>query len=991
VARSDLADDLLGRVDELEQLGAVLDALPHGGGARFVVGSPGIGKTILLEWTAAEAARRGFVVLRAIGSASEARLPFAGLYQVLRPVLPLASGLPRFERNALAAAFGESEAGAVPGSDGPGSDPNLVAMATLNLLSAAVAERGPILVAVDDVQWLDRWTLQTLAFVARYAGDDRFAVVAAGRVGFGAEGAVAAEAAAWAAAGITVLRLGALGVPESSELLRRQGLTPGIRHDRILRTAAGNPLALAELAVAWRTAPEPLHPHQAPAPLTDRLREAFADLLVGLPPSARDVLLVVAAHSGYSAAAILEAVRELGSRADEGLDAAVRHGLLVRAGSQDDGLDSGSGDGSDSGSGDGSDSGSGDGSEGLRAAPASSPDGARVLLTHPLLRPVILQCEPLTRVHAAQAAIATTLEARSPEQAAWHRAHSVVGPDEELAARLAVDGGRAVRRQDFAAAACLLRRAADLSADPARRVERLLVAAAHCREIGRQDLVRLLVAEIRGLPLGPIDHARAEALSLDVHAVPDIAPARAALLCDLAVTAAAAGRTRLAWHLLGTVALHCWHAGAPSTTRAAVVEAAELVRTSEPGEHGSPGGRLLVLALADPAAHAGAVQAGLAALEGVRFAGDGTTGCDPRSLTAFGIAAAAVGDTGRAVSLLEAAQAGLLAQHRYGGLDIITGLAAWALLAEGESGRAEAVLGTARQAAAHHGHAWPARLQAADAHLAALRGDPAAALEAADSVAESAGAGLADDRFLRSHLVLVRGMALMGLGRHAEAYRVLNRLFDPEDPVHHAGQRHVALGYLAEAAVHADHGAEAGRTADALAAEYDGAPPSALRIRMGVVRALLNLDDSEEPHLAALTESGLSRFDRARVQLAHGRWLRRTRQVTGSRAPLAAALAVFEAVDARPWADRARAELQATVERRPPSAAGEAGGLAMLSPQERQIVMLAARGLSNREIGQRLHLAPRTVGSHLYRIFPKLGVSSRTQLASVLAQTDPGI
>ena len=122
-------------------------------------------------------------------------------------------------------------------------------------------------------------------------------------------------------------------------------------------------------------------------------------------------------------------------------------------------------------------------------------------------------------------------------------------------------------------------------------------------------------------------------------------------------------------------------------------------------------------------------------------------------------------------------------------------------------------------------------------------------------------------------------------------------------------------------------------------------------------------------------------FQRARIQLAYGQWLRRQRRVADSRALLRGARDTFEALGCASWGDQARGELRASGERsrrRAPEARDQ------LTPQELQIAQLAAQGLSNREIGQRLFLSHRTISTHLYRVFPKLGITSRAELSGAL-------
>jgi DNA-binding CsgD family transcriptional regulator len=195
--------------------------------------------------------------------------------------------------------------------------------------------------------------------------------------------------------------------------------------------------------------------------------------------------------------------------------------------------------------------------------------------------------------------------------------------------------------------------------------------------------------------------------------------------------------------------------------------------------------------------------------------------------------------------------------------------------------------------------------------------------------------------------------------------------------------RFMGIGALADAAVQCGNQAVATTILGELEALATLTPSPALRFGILYARPILaNDNDAERLYLDALaSELGAWPFLRARLQLGYGAWLRRRRRIAESRAPLRAARDTFDALGTPRWAERARQELRASGERsrrRVPDTRDE------LTPQELQIARLAAAGLSNRDIGQQLYLSPRTVASHLYRVFPKLGVTSRSQLASAL-------
>ena len=189
--------------------------------------------------------------------------------------------------------------------------------------------------------------------------------------------------------------------------------------------------------------------------------------------------------------------------------------------------------------------------------------------------------------------------------------------------------------------------------------------------------------------------------------------------------------------------------------------------------------------------------------------------------------------------------------------------------------------------------------------------------------------------------------------------------------------------FLAEAAAHTGRVKEARQIIDELEAEATITPAPTLHRQLSYARAVLADDEEAEDLFTAALRADLTRWPwlRARLELAYGRWLRRQRRVAQARPPLRAAQITFDLIGAASWAKQARAELRAAGER---TQAQELSAQDVLSAQELQIARLVAEGLSNREIGERLFLSPRTVGSHLYRIFPKLEITSRAQLAARL-------
>jgi ATP/maltotriose-dependent transcriptional regulator MalT len=358
---------------------------------------------------------------------------------------------------------------------------------------------------------------------------------------------------------------------------------------------------------------------------------------------------------------------------------------------------------------------------------------------------------------------------------------------------------------------------------------------------------------------------------------------------------------------------------------------------------------------------------------------DPTAEQDPGVLRLLGMAAATVGAFVLAESFFASAVAGLRQQGRLALLAQALVLHAWT--ARETHGLRLAVIHAEEGARLAHETGQPLFAAGAAVTLAAaatMRGDERAA-EAFAADAERATASTEAGDVL-ADLQLIRGIASLADGRHAEALAQLRRVYDPADEAFHPVMGSWAVADFVEAAVFAGREREGRAVFDRLAVQLDGV--SSPRFELAMLRARPWL--AEEADVDGLYRAALSAdytgwpYVRARLNLAHGEWLRRQRRVIEARDQLRLAREAFDAFGAVRWGERARRELRASGEVsrvRPPDAFDQ------LTAQELQIARLAARGLSNRAIGEHLYLSPRTIGSHLYRVFPKLGITSRAELA----------
>ncbi|WP_253208774.1 helix-turn-helix transcriptional regulator [Streptomyces niphimycinicus] len=901
-------------------------------GVLILTGEPGAGKSTLLGLAADRHPGR---VLRMTGSESEANLTFAGLHQLLRPVLDETAGLSARQRSALLGAIGlgdaeprdsglaepephgtglgdaephdtglrQAESGGVDSGHGGPPDRLLLGVALLNLLSD-LARRSPVLVVADDVQWIDAGSLELLAFAARRIGDEPLAVLAAARdtAGEGTRGGATAPFS-----GFPLRTLGPLDATAAGLLLDRQPHPPtGRGRLRILDQAAGNPLALVELARAngARGADSADSAEAELLPPTDRLMRVFAADLDALPEATRQALLLVAADDRAVAGRV------------EALAPAEAAGLLRLTG--------------------------------------GGHDGWRARFRHPLIRSAIYHCAPLAARRRAHRDLAALLGAE-PDRRAWHLAAAAEGPDEEIAAALEESAARARGRGGYTAATTALERAAELSPGRRDRARRLVAAAGVAVSTGQPHWVRGLAARAVELTDDPALSAEA---SLRVGQVLTLSTEHDTALSLLLRAAEDPGLRRVA---LASASVAGFYSGDEEYRLAVRARAQDDPWT---------------LAVTDPTAHRSERVAAIPAL--VERA-DG----DPARLISLGAMAWLLDETALAVRIFDDA----LHRWRLGGtLPIGLGCSAgWAYLDHGLWAQARTAAVNSNSAGAGLPHL-DAAARSLEAAALALTGRTDEA-----RTAGSAALALVDPH--RSRAVAVRarwamGMAAVADGDHVGAYEQFRLLFTADgDPVHYACS-FPGVAELAAAAVRTGHGTEAAaiveRTADRLAED----PSPRIRILIHRARALLDPAHAE-PHFAAALaepEGGQWPFERAQLLLDHAEWLRRRHRITEARHQLNTALETFRRLGARPWIDRTQTELRAAgIESAPTSP----DALTSLSPQQQHIIRLAAQGLSNREIGERLFLSPRTVGSHLYRSFPKLGVTARSQLRDLIEASSP--
>jgi DNA-binding CsgD family transcriptional regulator len=692
-----------------------------------------------------------------------------------------------------------------------------------------------------------------------------------------------------------------------------------------------------------------------PPPVSERLEDLYADRVATLPEAARRTLLLLAAADADDPPAAVRAA--LPDPDDKAWIEVEQAGLIRRA-------------------------------------------GRHLEFRHPLLRSAVSHAAPAAALAEAHRVLAATL-ADEPDRRAWHLAAATTRPDAMVSAELEQTADRARSRGGYAAAARALARAAELAP---RRDEgtRLLVAAAETAVFtGDLRWVEDLADHVRARTSNPALLAAAALCAARLRAFTrhhsGAFPSLVIIAEDMAV---ASPSTALDALLLAAVLR--FYSGDESQQReiARLLPRVPVRPADEPLRHWA---RIV----SDPRGGGQEAAPLLPAMIGAAAR-------QPERLVALAIAAWMLDETPLAIRTFDEAAISWRVQgplpHALGGA------AAMACLDYGRWAQAREICATIGRlaAAANLDHA-RACAHAVDAIVLAFQGETTQARTLAEEALR-----LIDPEQSRSVAVYARralAAAAAAEGDHETAYQQARMTFDADGAPVHYHASYPALPELVEAALRSDHVTDAATIVERAGRDLErGCSPrrrsllhrsQALIAGRGLAGTGVAATGLAGPELAgpglaelggpasagperadlefraALADPALESwpFERARARLEYGEWLRRQRRITEARTHLTQAHDLFRRLGSRPWAERAQAELRAAGLEAVPAGPGALDGL---SPQQQEIVRLAARGLTNREIGERLFLSPRTVGSHLYRTFPKLGVTARSQLRDVI-------
>jgi DNA-binding CsgD family transcriptional regulator len=934
---------LAGREAHIAVIDAALADIGTVGTSVLLRGDPGMGKTALLRVAEATARGAGLRVLRMTGAEAESGLPFAALHQVLWSLLDDTEALAEEQRASLERALGLRE-GAPPAGF-------TVAGAALTLLAHAAAHR-PLAMLLDDLQWADPSSTAVFGYIHQHLAQLPVVVIAATRYG-GAlgrrdPGAAGGEADDTAGLPGRVLDLEPLDERQAELLLRtlRPRLPDGARH-RVRLAAGGNPLALHELSARMReaAAENDTYLGEPPTgdivelfdelPLSERLGRLYEDRLRALPEHARHLLLVVALGGSFA-----QRISVLSDLAAREADASWTE---AQARIEAAGL--------------------------AYAEPASD----RVVFHHPLVRACLVHVSSSAQLRAAHRLLADALPAGSPQRTV-HLAAAAIGTDGELAALVHEEADRMAAQGADPEAARMMARAAGLSPDPACRAARFAAAAATAARGGRLRLAAELVAETEARPREPepaAQYAFAVAytrLQLDGDPAPSIELLPEAL--DL-LASTAAGEQRAALldrilFLLIVVAVYtgderAWHAAGHRLGDTS--DLAVLCRRAWSGPYGT---------VHDVPRR---VREAVAALP------------EHRETAAAWLVmwtAAAVDTATEHCSLWSR----FARRRAYASQAFLEVVRAHDAFLHGDWDESLAASRQGGETSAACGHVFNEMLFLLNvAQVLAARGDHASLAELEPVLDTSARA-----RGMRSVVDRLTGLKVLcalSHGRTEEAWRYARTLTTPGTVPARTPWFHLSLVDWVQAAVDSGQREEARRHLKAVEAAGIARVSPHHSFLVAVADALASDDEeAEQRYTSVYADPGAAAwpFPLARAHLAHGERLRRRGRGEAALIHLGAALTAFTGLGATPWADRAAREI-AAVSSDTAAPGSSAGVHPLLSAQELRIAELAAEGLTNRQIGERLGLSPRTIGAHLYKIFPKLGITTRAGVAHALAET----
>ena len=914
---------LLGRQRELQVIDEVLAAARLGKSSRLVIrGEPGIGKTALLEYATSKA--ETMQLLSARGVEFEADLPFAGLHELLRPALGSIGQLPALHASALRSSLGLG--------DRIEADRLIVGAAVLGLISA-YAENGPVLLTIDDANWMDRSSAEAIAFAARRLLADPVAIVVAVREG---------EESPFLSAGLPELNLSGLDEGAAAELLTVSKPTDSSAEfvRRMVEATGGNPLALLELGRA--VSHLPATPYEE-LPISTSVERAYLRRADGLSEGARQVLLVIAASGVPELGLVQRAASALGVKTADIEQAEGAKGLVAQR-------------------------------------------GRRLEFVHPLARSAIYHsASPAARRVAHRALARVMTDPIDVDRRAWHLAAAAVGWDREAADALQQAALRARESTGYDAAASAWAESARLTEAPERRAERLFFAAENRWLAGSAERALELLATAKKLAKAP--ERRVDIENLSGH----IAMRRGAVMRGYATLTAAAKAIESvdrvkAIRILADAALSSFGAGHPADTLAAARRALELLTPTD-----SPESKIFAhVAFGALAILAGRGSEGPDRLhESVAlFDAAPADSVDPLLLTCECTAGIFLREVKAGRDLLDRAlrqardrapTAALPAVLMMLGRDAAA-TDRWPLARAQYEEAARAALETTQ-------FTWLAAATAGLSWLDALEGREDECRRHADEgrrLSEEYGMGL-----YKSWSMIALGQLELGLGKpdralphFLECAAFLNTISieDPDiSPVPDIVDALVRLGRFADAR----------RASERFLQDAEAKGQPFALARAARTRALLEDGDGYAGEFeVALCHHGSTPdvFERARTQLYYGERLRRTRQRVEARKQLRAALKSFDQLGATPWSDRALAELQASGET---ARIRDDRSRQRLTPQELQVALALAEGATTREAAAKLYLSPKTVEYHLRHIYDKLEIRSRDQLREALANDSP--